>query len=1100
MSPRFFYLFVLICLTLSIVVSVTLVGHRAERSVFTLIEQENLSKADLTSSSLEQYLSTRIAILSDLSTVPVLINSVLGAEYSKANLADYLDGYKILGEKEKVVIYDFLGDSIYSNNDEIVDSVGSKSWFLGLIDKKEKVVIRAVESDIGSEFVIYVPIFYRNNPEGVLEVHFGQSLEVLMLSDLGSVSAIEVNNSYFSYSSLHPDKNYTNILDSFVGSTGVKLRYFVDSEAVESEKFYFMLDIGLAILISLSISFIVLSILGRKYILNPYLHLERSRKQINIEKEKNDLLAQAIEESTVGISISTAEDGYPLSYVNKAFSRITGYSNDEVVGRNCRFLQGDNTNKEEVYNIAGAIRRRDKIRVELINYKKDGTEFWNDLRLSPVFNSEGNLLAYVGVQQDITEEKSNQEILLKALDDAQTAVVAKSEFLANMSHEIRTPMNGVLGMLGLVLNAELDPAQKRRLEIAKNSATSLLTLINDILDFSKIEADKLDLEKVGFNVRSLIGEVGEVMALEAEGKKIELVLDLIGIDISVVIGDPGRIRQVLTNLVGNAIKFTEFGEVVVCASFKVSAIDGSVKLNCSVKDTGVGISEDKVASLFDAFKQVDASTTRKYGGTGLGLSIAKKLCVMMDGSISVSSEPDKGSTFSFEVPVELSESSKISTPEVDITKLNILIVDDNDVNREVLRGQLEHWGAKVFEASSGYEALVLCEQYCEEQSGRCFDIGFLDMKMPEMDGMELGKKILANKEFGDIRLVMMTSMGYRVDSKRFAEVGFSGYFPKPMTTSNLFDALNIIVDDGEVLDDAAPILTEHYLKYRHNPAANNGLENAKVLLVEDNNINRLVVEGVLQDLVLSLDMAQNGQEALDAMLSCDPSDPYALVIMDCQMPVMDGYDTTRAIRQGKAGLHYKDIPVIAITANAMDGDREACINAGMSDYISKPIDSHQLINKLKQWNSIVDNAPETAPELTLQEADVNILIEPIVTDVDLLMTESTIWNLSELLDRVGGSEDIARRLINIYLADYEDMFHAISLALESNDNESLKTTVHHLKGVVGNLGAVALVSTVREFEQAAKSETKDQYKTLWAKTNKCNQELLGLFVQYVKPV
>jgi PAS domain S-box-containing protein len=1087
MSPRFFYLFVLICLTLSIVVSVTLVGHRAERSVFTLIEQANLSKAELTSNSLEQYLSARIAILNDLSTAPVLINSVLGAEYSKANLADYLDGYKILGQEERIVIYDFLGDSIYSNNDEVVDSVGSESWFLDLIDKREKVVVRTVESDIGSEFVIYMPIFYRNNPEGVLEVKFGQSLELLLLSDLGSVSAIEVNNSYFCYSSLHPDKNYTNILDSFVGSTGVEIRYFVDSETVKSKKFYFMLDIGLAILISFSISFFFLSVLGRKYILNPYLYLEKSRVEINIEKEKNDLLAQAIEESTVGISISTAEDGHPLSYVNKAFSRITGYCNDEVVGKNCRFLQGDNTSKEAVDNIASAIRRCEKVRVELINYKKDGTEFWNDLRLSPVFNSEGDLLAYVGVQQDITEEKSNQEILLKALDDAQAAVVAKSEFLANMSHEIRTPMNGVLGMLGLVLNAELDPTQKRRLEIAQNSATSLLTLINDILDFSKIEADKLDLEKVGFNVRSLIGEVGEVMALEAEGKKIELVLDLIGVDTPVVFGVPGRIRQVLKNL-------------VVCASFKVSAIDGSVKLNCSVKDTGVGISEDKVESLFDAFKQVDASTTRKYGGTGLGLSIAKKLCEMMDGSIGVSSEPDKGSTFSFEVPVELSESSKISAPEVDMTKLNILIVDDNDVNREVLRGQLEHWGAKVFEASSGYEALVLCEQYCEEQSGRCFDIGFLDMKMPEMDGMELGKRILANKEFGGVRLVMMTSMGYRVDSKRFAEVGFSGYFPKPLTTSNLFDALNIIVDDGEVLDDAAPILTEHYLKYRHNPAANNSLENAKVLLVEDNNINRLVVEGILQDLVLSLDMAQNGQEALDAMLSCDPSDPYTLVIMDCQMPVMDGYDTTRAMRQGKAGLHYKDIPVIAITANAMDGDREVCINAGMSDYISKPIDSHQLINKLKQWNNIVDNAPEIDPELTLQEADVNTLIEPTVTDADLLMTESTIWNLSELLDRVGGSEDIARRLINIYLADYEDMFHAISLALESNDNESLKTCVHSLKGVVGNLGAVALVTVVREFEQAAKNETKDQYKILWTKTNKCNQELLGLFVQYVKRV
>lgn len=1086
MSSRFFYLFVLVCLTLSIVVSVALVGHRAERSVFTLIEQANLSKAELTNNNLEQYLSARIAILTDLSAVPVLINSVLGSEYSKANLADYLSSYKILGKSEKIVIYDVLGDSIYSNNDDQVASVGSESWFLDLVNKNKNVVVRADEIDAASYIVIYVPVFYLDSPEGVLEVHFSQPLEELLLSGLGLVSAVEVNNSYFSYSNLISDKKYTNILDSFVGSTGVHLRYFVDSDAVASKKFDFMLDIGLAILISLSISFFVLSIIGRKYILNPYLFLERSRLEIKKEKEKNDLLAQAIEESTVGITISEGGDDFPITYVNKAFARITGYSSDEIIGSNCRFLQGKSTDQSVIDSISKAILHREKIRVEVLNYKKDGTEFWNDLRLSPVFSSEGSLLAYVGVQQDVSEAKVSQKALMKARDDAQAAVISKSEFLANMSHEIRTPMNGVLGMLGLVLNDDLDLIQKRRIEIAQNSAKSLLTLINDILDFSKIEADKLDLEKIGFNVRTLIGEVGEVMALAAENKDVELILNLIGIDTPVVVGDPSRIRQVLTNLVGNAIKFTEFGEVVISANLKTSPTDGSINLVCSVLDTGIGISDEKISTLFDAFKQVDASTTRKYGGTGLGLSIAKKLCTIMGGYISVTSELGTGSTFSFEVPVETSECTKMVIPLVDMTKLNILIVDDNDINREVLRGQLEHWGATIFEASSGAEALVLCEQQCSGQGGRCFDIGFLDMQMPEMDGMELGRQIMENDFFGDIRLIMMTSMGYGGDSHKFAELGFSGYFPKPITTLDLFNALNIIADSGDVLENAAPILTEQYLKYRNTSENIQSLESAKILLVEDNDINRLVVEGILEGVGLTLVMAKNGQEALDLMLCCEVSEPYTLIIMDCQMPVMDGYEATRNIREGNAGHHYINIPIIAITANAMDGDRKVCVEAGMSDYVSKPIDSDLLINKLKQWSTAAD-------------LDAEGVIETPLIDGVVPSPEKVIWDYSGLLGRVGGSEVVVRRLINIYLTDSDDILLSITTAIQSHEHDSLKAAVHLLKGVAGNLGAVALLGVVEKLEQAAMHALDDQYEVLFEEVKECNRALLTLFVQYVTP-
>lgn len=1086
MSSRFFYFFIFLSLALSILVSVALVGKRAESSVFTLIEQANSSKAELANNHLEQFLNARISILNDLSEAPVLINGVLGSEYSNANLSDYLSGYKILGRKEDIVIYDINGDSVYSSANVSNSSVVDESWFLDLVNQTTKVAISTVEIDGGHTVTIYVPVIFRGSAEGVLEVNFEQKLEELLSSVMTSLSAIQIRNSYFSYSSLIGDKRYTQILDSPVGSTGLRLQYFVDSEVVDDKKSEFMTDIGLAIILSLSISFFVLSIFGRKYFLNPYLSLARSRLEIKKEKEKNDLLAQAIEESTVGITISEGGDDFPITYVNKAFTRITGYSSDEIIGNNCRFLQGGSTDPSVVDRISKAILHREKIRVEVLNYKKDGTEFWNDLRLSPVLNSEGVLLAYVGVQQDISEAKVSQKSLMKARDDAQAAVIAKSEFLANMSHEIRTPMNGVLGMLGLVLNDDLDLIQKRRLEIAQNSAKSLLTLINDILDLSKIEADKLDLEKIGFNVRTLIGEVGEVMALSAEGKNVELILNLIGIDTPVVVGDPGRIRQVLTNLVGNAIKFTELGEVVIRAELKTSPSDGSVKLLCSVLDTGIGISDEKIATLFDAFNQVDASTTRKYGGTGLGLSIAKKLCTIMDGNISVTSELGTGSIFSFEVPVEKAEHSKTIIPLVDMTKLNILIVDDNDVNREVLRGQLEHWGATIFEASSGRNALLLCEQHCSDKGGPCFDIAFLDMQMPEMDGMELGRQIMANDCFGDIRLIMMTSMGYRGDSHKFAELGFSGYFPKPITTLDLFNALNIIAESGSVLERAAPILTEQYLKYRNNSDDHQGLENAKILLVEDNDINRLVVEGILEGVGPTLVMAKNGQEALSLMQCCDVSEPYTLIIMDCQMPVMDGYEATKNIREGNAGHHYINIPIIAITANAMDGDRKVCVDAGMSDYVSKPIDSNLLINKLKQWSTAVDLDAEGVIKASLVGG---IVPSP----------EEKNWDYPGLLARVGGNEVVIHRLINVYLTDSNDMLLSIATAIQSHDHDSLKTASHLLKGVAGNLGAVALLGAVQQLEKAATHALEDQYEVLFKETKECNRALLKLFVQYVTP-
>jgi signal transduction histidine kinase/ligand-binding sensor domain-containing protein/DNA-binding response OmpR family regulator len=556
------------------------------------------------------------------------------------------------------------------------------------------------------------------------------------------------------------------------------------------------------------------------------------------------------------------------------------------------------------------------------------------------------------LEEQVTEKTASLNTqakdLVEALKKAEESTHLKSAFLANMSHEIRTPMNGVLGMLGLILHSKLTEQQRYRASIAKTSAESLLTIINEILDFSKIEADKLELEILEFDLQDMLGDFIQSMALTAQIKGLELILDTSSIDYKVVKSDPGRIRQILTNIVGNAIKFTETGEVVVSVS--INAISGEqelLKMDCKVTDTGIGIPKDKRNHLFNSFSQVDASTTRKYGGTGLGLTITKKLCELMGGEIQMSSNPKGGSCFHFTLVLEKGHYKTSDIFNIDVPIKRILIVDNNETNRIFLRAQLEQWGMLIEEAVDAEMALEKCRTNVDENGDVLFDIAILDMEMPVMNGDELGKLMSNTPELSKMKLMMMRPMGQKGDAEKLLQSGFCADFPKPVTTKDLLYAVSVASEMGKTL--ALPSLLTADSSLSTLKSAFNWPSDTRILLVEDNHINQVVAECLLENIGLSADSVSNGIEAIESLKNATEHLPYTLILMDCQMPEMDGYEATRQIRLGNAGKQNRMVPIIAMTANAMVGDREKCIESGMNDYITKPINEEQIYKKVSQW-------------------------------------------------------------------------------------------------------------------------------------------------------
>ncbi|MEJ7849697.1 MAG: PAS domain S-box protein [Pyrinomonadaceae bacterium] len=809
------------------------------------------------------------------------------------------------------------------------------------------------------------------------------------------------------------------------------------------------------------------------------------RKRIEETLEVAARKERAMIENSLNVIYSVDAEGQFAS-VSPACFKVWGYKPEELIGRKYIDLVAPEDITKTTKVALGIMSGEETINFENRYLHKNGSLV--DV-LWAAYWSETEQLMFC-VAHDNTERKLFEKELAEARDAALESVRLKSEFLANMSHEIRTPMNGVIGMTGLLLDTNLNEEQRDYAQTVQLSADSLLRIIDDILDFSKIEAGQLHFEKIEFDLRECVESTVELFAERAQAKGIEIA-SLVFRDVPLQLrGDPGRLRQILTNLVGNATKFTEHGEVTLQVRNQ-SDSDNYVSLCFEVADTGIGIAEEAQHRLFRAFTQADGSTTRKYGGTGLGLAISKQLVEMMNGEIGIRSAPGIGSTFWFTARFEKQPQQNVKTQTTADVTLNgerVLIVDDNETNRKILLYQSASWGMNATEASSGAQALEALRAAAARNEP--FEIAILDLMMPEMNGFELAHAIKADSSISNVRLVLLPSFGKRGHGQAATEAGIAAYLQKPVGHSQLYNCLLALLAEEQVQDKSPPLITKYSLRV-HSAAQNKpnaALQNkinavnahARILVAEDNVINREVALAQLESLGYSTAVVANGRAAVNAIEKFK----HDIVLMDCQMPEMDGFEATAEIRRREGDSPHTTI--IALTAHALEGEREKCLAAGMDDYLSKPVKIETLRHMLERWTVSTGEKKGGLPDEPRKFS-----AEDSQRFVDLSILEG-FRNFQK-----PGQPDLVGKLINLFVEDTTRRFSILRQAGIDRNAAVIKGEEHNIKGAAGNIGARQMAELCKELEQ--KASQNDEAKVLISRLEQEFKQVVEILASMRQP-